>query len=553
MNRTARSALWVLGAAAVGLLAAGCGYTDEGTRAPKRFYQLPQGWEEAFAHYPRGVVSESVLMIRKTGPKDIVANQDFEYVIEVYNPTDKVLLKNVLIRDYMAPGVRIRSSTPTWEYIDARREEGEWIPDLWKAGKDIDDKAAPAPAIESSERRPDAPRSMSMPQIRWHISELLPEKMVTIRVKARATEAGTIVNCATAEYEIAACIQSRVTAPALALRLAIPPEFIICTTDTTELTYTVTNTGSGVAKGVVVTSTLPEGLTANGQRQVSLQVGDVPAGQSKSVKATVRVARPGDYSIRGTAKAGDLSAEGASVAMQVRQGQISLAARGPEMEYVGLPVEYTIQVTNVGTARTRELVIEDQIPPGMEFVDATAGGKVEGSKVVWRFERIEPTQVQTVSVRFRGREAGTVRNVVTARGICTGDLSEILTTELQGVPAMLLEVIDHQDPNKVGEEEVYTITVTNQGSAPENNVIVHCEIEDAMEFVSAKGATATAAKPRAKTVTFAPVPSIAPKQSVTFEVTVRCVRPGDIRFHVEVTSDEHGRPVRETEATSIYD
>ena len=150
MNRTARSALWVLGAAAVGLLAAGCGYTDEGTRAPKRFYQLPQGWEEAFAHYPRGVVSESVLMIRKTGPKDIVANQDFEYVIEVYNPTDKVLLKNVLIRDYMAPGVRIRSSTPTWEYIDARREEGEWIPDLWKAGKDIDDKAAPAPAIESA-------------------------------------------------------------------------------------------------------------------------------------------------------------------------------------------------------------------------------------------------------------------------------------------------------------------------------------------------------------------------------------------------------------------
>ena len=51
---------------------------------------------------------------------------------------------------------------------------------------------------------------------------------------------------------------------------------------------------------------------------------------------------------------------------------------------------------------------------------------------------------------------------------------------------------------------------------------------------------------------FAPLPSIGPKQSVTWKVVVRCDTPGDQRFTISVMSNEHPKPVEDVESTTIY-
>jgi uncharacterized repeat protein (TIGR01451 family) len=506
------------------------------------------------AYYPSGKVSDAVLMLRKSGPAQVRAGEEFEYTIEVYNPMDKALLRNVIIRDFVSPNLRVVSSTPTWQYIDAKKEEGEYIPNYMKSAPDIDDVPVLPPRIETQQRKGDAPRMSQMPEIRWFIEELYPEKLVTIKVRARATDGTDIRDCVTAEYQLAACIVASVVAPELSLQTMLEKEFIICATDQTDIRFVVTNSGTAEVRNVVVRAPLPDGITTvDGKREIVVSVGDVGAKQSKEATQRLRVLRPGNYTIRARAVGGgNIAADSTAVAIQARQGSITIAVRGPAEEYVGLPVEYEIVVNNVGDARVREVAIEGRVPAGLEFVDASGGGKLEGDRVVWRYDQLPAGQSQRVTARFRGREAGTVRFVGTARGICTGDVSEIVSTRLEGVPALLVEVVDKQDPNRVGEEEIYEIQVTNQGSAPETNVIVQAAIEDAEEFVSATGATATNAQPRAKTVTFAALPSLAPKETAVWRVVVRCVAPGDIRFAVEVSSDQHGRPVRETEATSIY-
>jgi uncharacterized repeat protein (TIGR01451 family) len=251
---------------------------------------------------------------------------------------------------------------------------------------------------------------------------------------------------------------------------------------------------------------------------------------------------------------GTMQTEAQRVTLQARQGIINIVASGPTESYVGLPLEYGVTVSNVGDARVRDLVVEGQMPAGMEFVDATHDGQMRGDRVVWAFPTLAEGTSQAVTVRMRGTgEPGFVRNVFSARGVCTGDVSDIVRTKLEGVPAMVIECIDVQDPNKVGESETYEIRVTNQGSANLTNIVVNCHLEEAQEFVSATGPTPTNAKTGDREYTFGPLPALAPRETATWRTSVRCVAQGDIRFHLKVTSDQHGRPVEETESTRVYE
>ena len=54
-------------------------------------------------------------------------------------------------------------------------------------------------------------------------------------------------------------------------------------------------------------------------------------------------------------------------------------------------------------------------------------------------------------------------------------------------------------------------------------------------------------------VTFAPLASLAPKAKATYSLTVKGTRPGDVRFRVDLTSDQMTSPAMETEATHIYE
>jgi uncharacterized repeat protein (TIGR01451 family) len=51
-------------------------------------------------------------------------------------------------------------------------------------------------------------------------------------------------------------------------------------------------------------------------------------------------------------------------------------------------------------------------------------------------------------------------------------------TLITGISAVSLEVVDVDDPVKVGARTTYVISVTNQGSAAATNVSIACILED---------------------------------------------------------------------------
>ena len=112
-------------------------------------------------------------------------------------------------------------------------------------------------------------------------------------------------------------------------------------------------------------------------------------------------------------------------------------------------------------------------------------------------------------------------------------------------------MVDLDDPVEVGGNVTYVITATNDGSAPDHNLRVVCQLEDKLNYVSSSGSSE--ASMMGRTISFTQVRTLAPKTKATWRIICKAVAPGGVRFKVTLTSDVLTRPVEETEATYLYE
>jgi len=312
----------------------------------------------------------------------------------------------------------------------------------------------------------------------------------------------------------------------------------------------VRNTGDGPATNVRIVDELPAGLmTENGSRSVQVNIGQLGPGEAKQANFTAKAESTGRFTNRATVTAdGGLGAD-AEYTTIVRQPVLQVSKTGPDVRYIGRTAEYTIVVANTGDTAANQTVLTDDIPPGTEFVGASDGGRLAGGNVTWSLGTIEPGGSRTVTVQVRALRAGTVRNTATARAICAEDAASA-EMEIKGIPAILLEVVDVEDPIEVGSTITYVITVTNQGSAMGTNIVLACTLPQQQSYVSSDGPTRGAID--GQMVTFAALPSLAPKAQATYRLVAKGVAPGDVRFKVSMTTDQQPTPVEETESTNVY-
>ncbi len=138
-----------------------------------------------------------------------------------------------------------------------------------------------------------------------------------------------------------------------------------------------------------------------------------------------------------------------------------------------------------------------------------------------------------------------------ARASCADPVSVTTETVVEGIAAILLEVIDVEDPIELGGYETYFITTTCQGTSDSTNVHIACELEENVEYASAEGPTQATVQGR--TINFAPLARLSPSARATWKVVVRAAEAGDVRFKVTLNTDQLHRPVEETESTEMYE
>jgi uncharacterized repeat protein (TIGR01451 family) len=345
-----------------------------------------------------------------------------------------------------------------------------------------------------------------------------------------------------------------VIAPQINLAKSGPQQADIC--EQIVYKYSISNTGTGTETNVRVVDTLPEGLvTADGKNVVDFTVDAIPQGKTREFEARVKANRTGEFQsqAKATSASGDVQSE--QVATRVIAPELKVAVSGPEREYVGKTVTYDVTVENSGQAAARNAQLSFDGAGGATIAAVegegeaqTASAKVGGDG--GQIGNIEPGQSRRFRVTVPAERAGTINVNALAKAECAKDASAAASTNIETLPALLLEVVDREDLVRMGESAFYTIKVTNQGTGPDTNIGITATLPPELQFVNATGASE--AQNQGQEIRFAPVPSLAAGKTIEWNVEAKAVKAGDVRFRLDMNSDSLGKNVTETEATRLY-
>jgi uncharacterized repeat protein (TIGR01451 family) len=232
------------------------------------------------------------------------------------------------------------------------------------------------------------------------------------------------------------------------------------------------------------------------------------------------------------------------------EAKLSVSKLGPTKRYINVPATYDFTVTNEGTATLTNVTVTDPLPEGVTLVSASDGGQRSGQRVQWSLGTLEPAESRTVHVVFRATDAGNVCNRVTATADHGITASAEICTEFVGYAALLLEVVDTEDPVELSAETTYIIYVRNQGSLPATDVVITAQVPSQEQVVNATGPSEH--RQEGQKLWFLPT-TIPPRGEARYTLTVRARQVGDVRFRVVLTAAAlTAGPVEEEESTTLY-
>lgn len=479
--------------------------------------------------YPTGNRSTSAVLVERMSPPEVRLGEPYEYQIKVTNLTNATL-SSVIIREKLPADFNVTRAEPQ--------------------GKVDGDIRA------------------------FELGDLPPKQSKMIRISGTPTKAGNIDSCVVVAYTPTLCSSTSVINPILKITKQAPTEADVC--DPIALKYTVSNVGTGTERNVRIEEKLPDGLTTeDGRNSVAVDVGDLPEGKSKDVTVRLKAARAGAFTSEAVARGGGKEVVSDKVAVNVRQPKLEVTLRGPSSEFLNKRSTYSATVKNLGDAPARHVSVRLDTAGRAQLIAAAtpeekSGGSFDSKDVVpdnkpsgtisgtaaslndtaKDLGTIAPGESRSVDFNLRMLREGEMKITASASAECAPAVQTSLATSIATLPALRLEVVDVEDAIKIGDNVVYHIMVTNQGTGDDQDIRVVATLPEEESFVSASGTSN--ARNDGQVITFEPVARLDPQKSAEWRVEAKANRAGDVRFEVKITSRSLTKPAVETEPTRLY-
>jgi uncharacterized repeat protein (TIGR01451 family) len=482
---------------------------DTPAPAPEPQEQTTPRWSKEAAPVFSGSRLESPVTLEWVGPSVTQVGQQGDYTLRVRNGSHQVVNK-VVVNVRLGNGMTAKKTTPS--------------------------------------------ASVEQENLVWQFESLSPQQEKTLQMQLVTGSRGEVTPQATVTYtgQSTASLRIRVHEPKLALKVASPTRALAG--DPANFILTVTNTGDCTAGRVKVRASLSEGLEHAQGKNMDFEVGDLPSGESRTMQLVCLAGAGGEQKCDVVAESGGCVLAQEHGVVNVLAPRLEIELTGPALRYVDRKAAYTLRVANRGEVHASNLSVKEVIPAGFKFVSANDGGHLgQGSPAIsWFLGELAPGQVRQVQFELQAVKAGEHRHRATVsseRGARI-EFSRELVTRVEDFSALSLEIAHADDAIEVGKETTYEVLVSNAGSRMETNIKLMCNVPDKMEFMSAPGSMRYHREGNA--IIFEPVARLAPRSDVVYQIKVKALTPGDVRFKTQVTSTNLVEPVSKTEATRIY-
>ena len=341
------------------------------------------------------------------------------------------------------------------------------------------------------------PKVVDTRNIYWNVRNLAPGESKTIHLQVKTVSLdgfkGEFHNKAVANLRDMGAVKT-VESNDVVNEIAVPnlvvkkksitdKEGTLAEGDKIKYVIEVVNEGKYIAKDVRVADKLPEGLTlVEGKPNSSL--GDIKPGETKAINFTGTVDKfsQGIYTKEFVNKA-----TVSSTTQTLETNQVSNLAQKGELRYSktsdvpydsevleGQEIEYTINVSNVGDAPIKNVLVKDNIPKGTSLVNTN--GVNRDNTVEWNLEEIAPKQEIDLKMKVKvvPLEGDNVKSTIENMALVNDNKTNAVVHHV--VKPKLVSVKFAEKPSNsivlAGDEIKYSITTRNLGTADAKNVIV---------------------------------------------------------------------------------
>ena len=347
-------------------------------------------------------------------------------------------------------------------------------------------------------------------ELAWTLGTIRSGEEAFVEMQVMPLTEGEIGSVATVHFGADASVRTVATRPQLAVETSAPGQVLIG--EQVMLTITVSNPGTGVATNVVLAERIPRGLQHPAGGELEYTVGNLKPGESRRLDLPLMAKRPGPVTNRLVARAdGNLRAV-AERELEVLAPQLNIVMEGSKKRFLERQATYQVSVANSGTAPARQVELAVLLPPGLKFLSANNAGRFdEATRVVhWRLEELPAKETGSVELRTMPVAAG--QHAIRLRG--TAEKGLLVEKEhpvtIDGIANAQFQVINVNNPVAVGDETVYEVHVTNQGSKAAANVRLDVLFPPELKPLAAEGPTRYALD--AGRVVFDGLAQIAPKR-----------------------------------------
>jgi uncharacterized repeat protein (TIGR01451 family) len=326
------------------------------------------------------------------------------------------------------------------------------------------------------------------------------------------------------------------------------------------VTYTVTvaNAGPSPATNVVLTDTLPAGVTfvsatapctqtggtvtcnlgtlASGANSVITIVITPTAAGTLNNSATVAAAEPDPNAANNTAAASTTVNPSADVSVAVSDA--------PDPVNAGANVTYTVTVSNAGPSPATAVMLTNTLPANVTFVSSTPSAGTCNAPAAGSFTcnlgTINSGASATVAVvvTTTGATAANITNSATVSAAefdpVAANNSASASTTVTPVANLGVTVTDAPDPVAQGSNITYTVTVTNAGPSSATSVTATVPVPANVTFVSGTATQGTCAV-ASGTITCT-IGTMASGATVTATIVVTATAAGTVNASITVAS-----------------
>lgn len=451
---------------------------------------------------PRGV-QQPRLTIEKIAPQQATLGEPMVYSIVVKN-VGGVEAQQVIVEDRIPKGTEMTGSAPKGEIFEKK--------------------------------------------LIWRLGTLKPNEEKKISIRVIPHQEGPIGSVARVSFATEVAAEIVVAAPQLSFNVKAPRQARMG--ETIELTFLLKNTGSGAANNVSVRDLVPAGLKHEASADIECPIGKLAPNESREISLSVVAVKPGRAVNRAilTGDAG-ISQELESV-IEVIGEQLVLTRSGQNKIYVDRPTVFTNNVKNDGNADVKQVRIAEIVPAGMEFVEASDGGRFDPvQKAIFWDLGVLPAGAETVvSSKLVARTPGTQQAKVTATGPAGSSAAVKSEVDVVGRPELQIETVSRTGVVAVGDRLTSKIQLKNHGSAPAKNVSLSIRLPRELKLLEVRGSQYTI---RDNVLTFDTVGSISPKELVGIELVMEAVAEADAQMNLEITADHLTKPARRSETVQI--